>query len=499
MPGESSFCKPVIACLVGCVLTLILAIAYIYLLPDHLISQNFGGDGGDFLAAILTRGTPHPSGYPTYVLLGRFFAQLPISTPYFRVGLISALAGALAVGLLFATSLREWGRKGSSVLAGLLAGVTLGTTPSFWSQSVIVEVHALHALMVGLACGWALMLIGWQPKRPVWLLIFFALIFGISIGNHLTILLLSPLLIYAQVSARRSGLPGRWIAVQALAVCLGTLVYLYLPFSARSYPPINWGNPQNLAGLWWQISGQPYQALLFAVPPASLLDRLAALANLLVRQFGVLGVAAGVFGVMLGMVTRAMRRVTLYVTIVYAVFALGYNTADAIAYLLPVWMVFAIWNGAGFLYFSKFRWRNLPLGWAINLALVALLIARIPSTLNEVDARQDYSAVNFTASYLDGAPPDAFLLTQSDADTFPLWYHHFGLQERPDLRVIVLPLTQFIWYQQTLAQVYPDLTLPPFAENNTADWGESLASLNPSRPVCRSQPLEFGVSWSCAE
>ena len=55
---------------------------------------------GDFLAAILTRGIPHPTGYPTYTLLGILFQYLPFSTPVFRGVLESLIPAALAAGLL---------------------------------------------------------------------------------------------------------------------------------------------------------------------------------------------------------------------------------------------------------------------------------------------------------------------------------------------------------------------------------------------------------------
>ena len=81
-------------------LTLGLAALYLFMLPARLTWSNFGGDSGDFLAAVRTGGIPHPSGYPTYVLLARVFQSLPLSTPYWRGALFSALSAALAAGLL---------------------------------------------------------------------------------------------------------------------------------------------------------------------------------------------------------------------------------------------------------------------------------------------------------------------------------------------------------------------------------------------------------------
>ena len=76
------------------------AIFYLSVAQTRLSNANFGSDGGDFLAAILTRGIPHPTGYPTYTLLGILFQLFPSGTPVFRGALESMLTAALGAGLL---------------------------------------------------------------------------------------------------------------------------------------------------------------------------------------------------------------------------------------------------------------------------------------------------------------------------------------------------------------------------------------------------------------
>jgi hypothetical protein len=95
-------------------------------------------------------------------------------------------------------------------------------------------------------------------------------------------------------------------------------------------------------------------------------------------------------------------------------------------------------------------------------------------------------ATNFVENYLAIAPPNAILLANGDGDILPLWYYHFGLKKRPDLRVIAVPLTVFAWYQETISHNYPDLVLPPFQEG-ADNWDQEIVRLNPSRPVCVSK------------
>ena len=107
------------------------------------------------------------------------------------------------------------------------------------------------------------------------------------------------------------------------------------------------------------------------------------------------------------------------------------------------------------------------------------------------------------SSYLRDAPPQAIVNTTTDQDTFPLWYYHFGLQLRPDLRIVVMPLTQFVWYQETLVHTYTDLKFPPLytEDQPNTDWGKQIEVLNPDRPVCTTQVTaksDTGVAYQCS-
>ena len=86
---------------------LVLAALYVATLRPSVA----GGDSGELTAAALTGGVPHPSGYPVFALLARFFAALPLGhSPAWRVNLLSAMSTAAAGGLLCA-AVRSWTRN----------------------------------------------------------------------------------------------------------------------------------------------------------------------------------------------------------------------------------------------------------------------------------------------------------------------------------------------------------------------------------------------------
>src|SRR2546429_9734844 len=57
-------------------------------------------DTSEYIAAAYTLGLPHPPGNPFFVLLGRFFALLPIAPNVaMRINILAALCSAIAAGM----------------------------------------------------------------------------------------------------------------------------------------------------------------------------------------------------------------------------------------------------------------------------------------------------------------------------------------------------------------------------------------------------------------
>jgi hypothetical protein len=61
-----------------------------------------------------------------------------------------------------------------------------------------------------------------------------------------------------------------------------------------------------------------------------------------------------------------------------------------------------------------------------------------------MDVSGDWTAMAWAGRTLEEAPPNAVLLTQSDAHTFTLWYAHGVLDRRPDVVVI----DRDLWFHQ---------------------------------------------------
>lgn len=473
--------------------TILTGCLFLFSASTRLTWANFGNDGGDFLAAILTAGIPHPTGYPSYMLLGILFQQIPIGDPYFRTVLLSLIPAALSAGLI-ASGVRRYLDDHEGLLAriaGLAAALGFGLSPFVWSQAVIVEVHGLQTLFVVISIWWAAELIHFEMERTIlWKFALLAFVYGVGIGNHITLILISPGILLGMVAAYKNGFPKKGIILQGLFLAAGLLVYLYLPIRAAHYPPINWGNPSSPEGFIWLVSGKPYQELLFNLTGVQVVNRLLSWANIIKDQFGIIGIVLAVIGAVQFKFKKNLLNIFLiYVFFISSIFAIVYSTDDSINYLLPAFLVAAIWIALGLtvIYFWKFR--KFALGQFITIGVMLFIIGRIPFIFSEVDPRDQTQPADYAEKFLSEMPENAMVYTSADLDTFPLWYYHFGLKWREDVRIIVLPLTQFRWYQETLLNIYPDLTFPEVIKvesNNSQRWGTEVEKLNVGRPFCKT-------------
>ena len=475
---------------VSFIVCLVVVLLYFFMLPSDYTTTNNGADGGDLLAAILTGGIPHPTGYPTYLLFGKLFQLIPYGTPYYKGALLSLVFSSFAAGLLsycFCLAHGNEDKRAASVIAALAVGITLGTTSLFWSQGVIVEVYGLQSFFMVCIIIWLLQIMQDPVSgRRDTILTILSLIIGLSTGNHVMIVLMIPLVVFAYIFAYRNGAnPRKLLKYTGLIVAIAILVYAILPLRARQYPPINWGNPQTFEGFLWLISGKLYHGLAFGLPSADIIQRIGYYVKFLFEQFGILGLFIGILGaVKAAGAPGRMKWIYCWMFFIYSIFSIGYLTNDSIVYLIPALMVFSIWIGTGIQELWIGLEGNPILGKALVCLFFLLLLFRLPDIRDEIDPRDDNTARLYVKQCFNTLPQNAILLTNSDSDTFPIWYYHFGVGQRLDIRVIVEGLVNFEWYRETITHTYPDLVLP---ERGVSNLNEQFTALNPQVSVCHSR------------
>jgi hypothetical protein len=116
--------------------------------------------------------------HPLYIMIGIGIKHIPIGDLAYRVNLISAVFGAVAVANIFLL-LRLW--LGKSVPA-VIAAVTLALSHTFWFHASIAETYTLY---IALLTGELIMLLRYTQSKRVGYLYWLGLLNGLAIADHM--------------------------------------------------------------------------------------------------------------------------------------------------------------------------------------------------------------------------------------------------------------------------------------------------------------------------
>jgi hypothetical protein len=175
------------------------------------------GDIAEFQTLSYTLGMTHASGYPTQIIFGKLFTFLPFGDIAYRVNLMSAFFGALAVGNVYLIVRLIGGWR----TAGLVASSALATSVFFWRRTIIAESYGPAAGMLSIV--WLAVLVWRQTDNWRWLFLA-GLAGGLSVGIHSTVVMTgASVLVYMLLIVRTR---AAWISATA-----GALLGLILTFA----------------------------------------------------------------------------------------------------------------------------------------------------------------------------------------------------------------------------------------------------------------------------
>jgi hypothetical protein len=456
---------------VGVLLFGICLSAYCATLAPTITWRHAGTDSGDLVTAAYTLGIAHPTGYPLFALLGKAFTLLPVGDVAYRVNLMSAVFAAAAVGIVYATALTEYSEDSrllSAVIIGAASALVFGFSHTLWSQAVIAEVYSLHAFLVALVVCLVTLFALKGTTRLLWILCF---VLGLSLGNHLSVILFLPGLLFLVLRKRRPT-PTTGLAM-AGCFLLGLSIYLYLPLRAAQNPPINWGAPDTWPGFWWVVSGSIYTRYAFALPLAQLPGRISSWMSMLVQQFTWVGVTLGLIGIW--DLWEEERDYFVFSMISYGavvVYSVMYYTTDSYVYLIPSYLLFALWIARGAWYclhemlypWIEERW-DAARSRSHLLSLVSLSLLLLPAFLlysnrPSLDLSDDWTAFHYAEQIFSETPSEALIIADTDAHIFSLWYWRYVIAPESQNAIIAKGLFHYRWYKETLNQHHPRIVVP---------------------------------------
>ena len=403
-------------------------------------------DSAEFAGVAACMGIAHPPGHPVVSLLGKAAALIPLGDVALRVNALSTLLlGAAALALF--SLIRDLGAAYTGddvdpavdIMAGALALLVVWSSAAVM-QGVRAEVYTLHLALIS---GAAALLVaprvhGFQAAAGAGLLV------GLALANHhfLTFLAIPGLVLLGWKRLVPATTRVRVLAGAVAGTVAGLCAYLYLPARASALPPIQWGRPTTLAGVWKIISAQAFQksVSLGAAEGGSFGARWGAASLRITEDLLWVGALAGLAGIAVLTRRRETRSAGLGLAVLtlgtlLAKAMLGFDPAnpDDMGYLLVAVMAVAA-AGIGIAVHARgaLRASMKPL-----VAIVLVLSAGAQLVLISAGSLASFwDSRTLVGSMYDEVPAGGVLVTSTFRLVFPVEYFRVVEGWRPDVPFI---------------------------------------------------------------
>jgi len=415
-------------------------------------------DTAEFQTALPVMGTAHPTGYPSYVLVGWLASVLlqPIGEAALRMNVLSAILVAVGAAVTFDLARRLTG----SLALGIAAGIGISLTPIVWAVGTHADPHALHFALFAIIL-W--LLVRWEqarrgspldpavlpvddPARADRLLIAAAIVTGLAVGNHSLTLLLGPgVLLFVLAVDREIVRRPRFVLANVAAFAIPTVLVRFEMVLRAGWlrAPFVYADPSTWTGFWYVTLGAQFHGWL-TDPLADIPGRVEDLARMGIGQLGPLAPV-----VLVAFVVTAFRQpryavltgTTLVLTCFFnSVYPDGAIDRYYIGPALICWTWLAI-LAATFVQAMLGGNGRAPSIVRSGALAIAALVLLVPSVLAfntrslVVDRSHDTSAREWTQEVLDSLEPNAVVVSWWSYST-PLWYATIVDGLRPDISII---------------------------------------------------------------
>lgn len=317
-------------------------------------------------------------------MLGKLFSYIPVGNIAYRVNLLSAFFGALAVAETYWIVRLLGGWK----VAALSASILLTLTEGFWWRALLAESYAPAAGM--LAMVWLLVLL-WRHTRQWGFLFLAGIAGGLSLGIHSTVVMtaFSVLVIMALTARRRE----EWLAAASGAILGAILTFGFFLFLDQNDPPSSIYNTvyrTNLSAFGLQphefdtplkrflaiFPANHFWSYYFSAPPEEMIRRLGEY----VSYFPWWAILLVVAGAVLLLKERTPEGVyPLLAFLLIWGFAITVSFSVYREFYVPVTVITSVWFGVGasklLTLIKQLPSQNQMLSRTLHYALMLLLIA----------------------------------------------------------------------------------------------------------------------------
>lgn len=406
-------------------------------------SQAFH-DAGEFQTIIKNVHIAHPTGYPTYILLGKLFTTLvPFGELAWKVNFLSVI---YAVGALVCMYWLLFSLTKQRVLP-LISVATFAFVKPFWYYSGIATPHTLNLFFMFLLMLAFLKVTHSWNSRLVYL---FGLLYGLGLGNHLLLLYLIPGFIVWFFLTVRNHSVQFWSSKLLIMISgglLGLLVYLFLPIRDLWGPGLS--RPYvftDAKSIIRYITGADFQGLMYQGGITKVMQNsmggLVALGSFITSIGALLALLGSIYALKRYPAVGIFLFISFFLLVL---FVNNYPTSDISRYQLTYIGIACVFMGLGITGLSKFLDRALhKLGFLIDKKIITIFLLVLfiltpinlfKSNFSSADKSKDYSAVVYSKDVFQSLSKESIILSWWNYST-PLWYRQEVLGERPDILII---------------------------------------------------------------
>jgi len=469
-------------------------------------------DSAELATAAFGLGIAHPPGEETTLLFAKLVTFVPLGNVAFKVALSQAVAGAVAVALVFLLVLEtiqtldfvtEATGERTRAIVAMATALAFAYAPGVVIVSNRAEVYAVQtALSLG-AVWLALRAHAASDARPAFVA---ALLIGLGVGNHALVAGLAGLGAVAAAipMVLRSPSRARLVAFSLAGFAAGLVIFAYLPLRAgalfaaadRGIDNVVWGDARTWRGFWWIVSARTFAEKSGVVHGnASPWDLPFLPIEELGTTFALLAPAGAYF-----LFRHKVSRVAALALVVGAAGSMAAalmggldpGNPDIRGYLGPAMALIAVLSGiaiaVGTAFFRLQRLRSI-----LVLVFLAGALSRFPAPGQYPGLRHAHAADHASRDLLAGLPPCTALFTHHFETGFLVGYQRFVEGARPDVAWTHLAFAAGPGYAERAIAARPDLgpvINAAIRQSGLAEQWTKLDNVNPVRiePDAVTQP-----------
>lgn len=422
-------------------------------------------DTGEFQTIAYTFNIAHPTGYPTYIVLGKIFLTIfPFGNVAWRMNLLSAIYtsfGIAIIGILIRKITK-------SFFLSLSLGVLLAVCPILWNVSVVADPHSLHFLFSSIFLSLTYKIL---VEKKIHLLPILYFITGLSLGNHMLSIFFLPSLLMTTIFVIKKGmlfLVGKSFAL----FFLGVSIYYVLFFISSAKLPltINY-NIHTFNDLRRLVLGQDFSGLMGTWARDGFEKTLLFYLNLVSTSLPYLFFIFPPVGLFLQFKQNIKFAIsTLLLFAGTLLFSLRYQNAAIERYFIIPQIIYVIWIAYFFSFMRKGadnKFGNQKLNKIFTIIYSAIIlfcsIILLVQNYKDIDQSHNYRAKEWSTQVLQNLEPNSVIFSWWSYST-PLWYQQKVIKQREDILII---------------------------NKSVSEWESTALYYINRRPVYFIQPIEF--------